>query len=107
MLKRRGMSHALIWATLAGTLMSMLTAPAAAEAGPATGSVLPVATTPSREVTLVTGDRAALVDDGQVVVQYNAQRKGVSFTTFRQHGDVFVVPSDAAPMVWSGQVDLQ
>src|SRR4051794_20702539 len=100
----RGVSRALIWATLAATVLSTFVDPTAAAAAPGVG--LPIATTPSRQVTLVTGDRVNLSDDGQVVVQYNAERRGISFTTFHQRSDVYIIPSDAAQLVWSGRLDI-
>ncbi|MBS2964867.1 S8 family serine peptidase [Actinocrinis puniceicyclus] len=56
-------------------------------------------------MTLVTGDRLALADDGQVTVQYNASRRNISFTTYKQSGDVYAIPSDVQQLVLTGQAD--
>jgi hypothetical protein len=47
------------------------------------------------DVTLLTGDRVGVSDDGHVVVRDNPTRHGVSFTTLRLKDDVLVIPSDA------------
>jgi subtilisin family serine protease len=70
-----------------------------------TAGATPDVQVPSRTVTLVTGDRLALADDGQVTVQYTASRKGISFTTYKQSGDVYAIPSDVQQMVLGGQLD--
>jgi len=77
----------------------------AAPAGRTLTDVSPAVQTPSRSVTLVTGDRLALSNDGQVTVQDNTSRRGISFVTYKKLGDVYAIPSDAAPMVASGQLD--
>ena len=94
-------------AALAGSV-TFATAANAAAAGsvvPAVVGATPIVQVPSRTVTLVTGDRVALTDDGQVTVQYNASRQNVTFTTYKKQGDVYVIPSDVQTMVLGGQVD--
>jgi len=89
-----------------GTAAAVAKAAAATAAGstPASGGP-PDVQVPSRTVTLVTGDRLTLADDGQVTVQYNASRKNIAFVTYKQLGDVYAVPSDAQQLVNSGQLD--
>lgn len=105
MFERRTVSRALFGIALTGSLLSTFIATGPASA--AGGQPQATATTPSRQVTLITGDRVGLADDGQVTVQYNAQRRDISFVTYKQQGDVFAIPSDAIQLVWSGQLDRQ
>ncbi len=61
----------------------------------------------SRSVTLITGDRVVVPDGsrspGQVI--RGEGRSHVQFRTFRHEGHLYVVPSDAVPLVQSGVLD--
>jgi subtilisin family serine protease len=59
----------------------------------------------SRTVTLVTGDRVTLTGDGDATVAYDPARAGIRFITYRQDGHTHVIPSDAAPLLGTGQLD--
>src|SRR5436305_302714 len=107
MFRNQQASRGVFAALLAGSvaLAAASNAAAAGAVKPATLGTAPEVQVPSHTVTLVTGDRVALADDGQVTVQYNANRKNISFTTYKQLGDVYAIPSDVERMVLDGQLD--
>ncbi|TDB76157.1 S8 family serine peptidase [Micromonospora sp. KC723] len=57
------------------------------------------------QVTLITGDRLTIAEDGQVVVEHNPNRSGVRFTNYRRDGHTYVLPSDALPALTAGDLD--
>lgn len=61
----------------------------------------------ARTVTLITGDRVTLVGSGtdKVAVRRGAGRTGITFLTQRSAGHLLVIPSDAAPLLRTGQLD--
>lgn len=107
MFRNQKASRGVFAALLAGsvTLAAASNAAAAGTVKTATLGTAPEVQVPSHTVTLVTGDRLALADDGQVAVQYNANRKNISFTTYKQLGDVYAIPSDVEQLVVTGQLD--
>jgi len=107
MFRNQRASRGVFAALLAGsvTLAAASNAAASGTVKPAALGTTPQVQVPSHAVTLVTGDRLALADDGQVTVQYNPNRKDIGFTTYKQLGDVYAIPSDAAQLVVSGQLD--
>src|SRR5206468_864143 len=56
-----------------------------------------------REVTLITGDRLTVSEDGSVIVVPNAARQGIRFSTYTNDGQKYVIPSDALPAVTEGR----
>jgi subtilisin family serine protease len=58
-----------------------------------------------REVTLITGDRVTLQADGSRSVRPAAGRERISFSVSGNADHLYVVPSDAAPLVAGGRVD--
>jgi subtilisin family serine protease len=97
-----------VWLYVAGVLLAAavltalprtITAQAAAQ-GPASRQVW---------VTLVTGDRVLARVNGTAVqfvaVEPGKGRKGVSFRHHSEHGDEYVVPSDAADLIGTNRVD--
>jgi subtilisin family serine protease len=84
----------------------LLTAPRAAGAEVHSGAPVADAATPAaRTVTLVTGDRVTLTGDGDATVAYDPARAGIRFITYRQDGHTHVIPSDAAALLGTGQID--
>ncbi|MBM0207126.1 hypothetical protein JNW90_32110 [Micromonospora sp. STR1s_5] len=60
----------------------------------------------TRTITLVTGDRVAIGDDGRVgSVEAGPGRAGVTFTMTTVEGHTLVVPSDAVPLLAAGRLD--
>ncbi|OKI49281.1 S8 family serine peptidase [Micromonospora sp. CB01531] len=95
---------------LVGALV--LSAPAAAAAGPAatpTGQPAdrPGYATSGRPVTvtLLTGDRVTVTATGKAAVRPAPGRTGIEFLVGRDRGHLSVVPRDALPLIRSGRVD--
>ena len=79
--------------------------PAIAAAVPPSGAPLSASPfAPARTVTLITGDRV-VVPSGGGQIRVAGIRDGQSFSFYREHGDTFVVPVAAVPMLASGRVD--
>jgi subtilisin family serine protease len=60
-----------------------------------------------QHVTLLTGDRVTLHggDPARASIEPGPGRQGVSFSTQRTNGKLYVIPSDVSPLVASGRID--
>ena len=85
----------------AALVLTGATAPASAAPSPAAE--------PQQAVTLLTGDRVVLLSPGgaQLSVLRGPGRRDVSFQTERSRGHLYVIPTDAAPLVANGTLDRQ
>ncbi|NUT21745.1 MAG: S8 family serine peptidase [Hamadaea sp.] len=97
-----------------GILAAMLAVPsggAVAASAPAAGVAGAIPTMPTAAhttITLVTGDKVTLTGVDQVSVERDPARTGITFTTIRRpDGHILIIPSDAAPLLAAGQVDLR
>lgn len=70
--------------------------------GPTTATAAPAA---AKAVSLITGDQVTLDSAGNAVVRPAPDRKGISFQVVRSRGHTQVVPSDAASLLRTGQLD--
>ncbi|WP_050987007.1 S8 family peptidase [Saccharomonospora xinjiangensis] len=71
-------------------------------------TALSVPSSTDRTVTLVTGDRVRVTGDGalaDLVVLPGPGREDIGHRRYRQDGDVYVVPHDAAPLIAAGTLD--
>jgi subtilisin family serine protease len=97
------MSSGLLAFVLTGSALSAGAGTASASEVAADG---PSASGPGpAQITLITGDRLVVSADGAVTA--STVRRGIQFTVFRHDGHVFVIPSDAAPLVAAGRLDQQ
>ncbi|HYN94346.1 MAG TPA: S8 family serine peptidase, partial [Pilimelia sp.] len=60
-----------------------------------------------RHVTLITGDRLMVPNDGQVIIEPDPARASIRFANFTSRGQHYVVPSDALPALTAGELDYQ
>jgi subtilisin family serine protease len=90
----------------AAALMLSLVASAggAAAAGAATATPSAAALL-GRTVTLITGDKVTVADDGRMSISRAQGRDSVRFVTTRVDGHLRVVPSDALALVHAGRLD--
>lgn len=80
----------------------------AAGSGAGDGKKAPAKAKPPATVTLITGDRATVASDGQVVrLERGEGREGIGFSVRREEGHTYVVPQDALRMVADGVLDRQ
>ena len=92
-------------ATVALLLVTALVqAQPAIAAAPAVAAV-PAVAGPGRTVTLITGDRVALMSDGGVSVMPRAGRADIPMLTSTVSGHVRVVPADALPLLRADRLD--
>src|SRR5262249_59657950 len=75
----------------------------AAAAGAAPGT--PPAALIGRTVTLITGDRVTVADDGRMSISAAKGRDGVRFMTTRVGGHLRVIPSDALALLRADRLD--
>ena len=79
------------------------------QAGAAAGSADPgrriKAQTPSKTVTLITGDRVTVSGDRHAVVERGPGREKISFITSRAGGRLKVIPADTLPALQAGRLD--
>jgi subtilisin family serine protease len=72
----------------------------------ASGAASPSTAGPGQDtITLITGDQVVMVDKTRVMVRPGKGREKLLFSTHTVDGHVFVVPSDALPLVASGGLD--
>jgi hypothetical protein len=69
------------------------------------GAAVPAVGTPSRTVTLITGDRVSLTAGGGISVMPRAGRADIPMLTSTVSGHVRVVPADALPLLRAGRLD--
>ncbi|MEV4758408.1 S8 family serine peptidase [Micromonospora sp. NPDC049559] len=95
--------------TAAGTQPARTTAGAGTAAGtqPArTAAGGPAAAPAGRTVTLVSGDRVRVGDDGRASVERQPGREHVRFVSYRDEArHLHVIPSDALPLLRAGRLD--
>ncbi|MBE1488284.1 S8 family serine peptidase [Plantactinospora soyae] len=95
------------WLSATGLGAALLVAPQAgaqAAPAPAGGAVAPA----SRTVTLISGDRVLLTDDGRTSVERQPGREHVRFVSYRDDArHLHVIPSDALPLLRAGLLDAR
>ncbi|WP_405055815.1 S8 family serine peptidase [Kribbella sp. NBC_01505] len=57
------------------------------------------------QVTLVTGDRVTVHGDSKLTVERGSDRHGVTFSSYRVKGHLYVVPSDVQRQIANGRLD--
>ncbi|EHR59578.1 subtilisin-like serine protease [Saccharomonospora cyanea NA-134] len=96
-------------AALTGALIVAAAPPVAAGPQPPAGTAFSLAgEDEGHTVTLVTGDRVRLTGAGAIsdlVVVPGPGREDIGHRRYRQDGDVYVVPHDAAPLIAAGTLD--
>jgi subtilisin family serine protease len=113
-INKRWCSGALAVLVAAGLLSVPATsagaAPATSPDGTAPAAAGPEETAGQGTVTLITGDRVTLGPGGQVgVVRHPSRedRDDLSYTTYHQRGETYVLPTDASALVEDGVVDRE
>lgn len=86
-------------------ITAMTIALLAAVGPPARSAPPPIPARPAATVTLVTGDKVLLRGTTKPVVEAGPGRAGMPFQIYRDHGDTYVVPADAAALVSAGTLD--
>ncbi|MFF0269137.1 S8 family serine peptidase [Kribbella sp. NPDC004536] len=82
-----------------------LSAPGQATAGPPAAN--PKSKSPDRSVTLITGDRVTLLggDPARASITPGAGRTKVAFSSYRERGHLYVIPSDVRGRLAEGRLD--
>lgn len=93
------------WRTMGAALLVAVLPLSAVAGGAAQAAPDQVATAGGRTVTLVTGDRVTVAEDGPLVIERGKGRAGVRFLTQRRDGHLEAIPSDALPALAAGRVD--
>src|SRR5215211_4854604 len=107
MLRKRRLGIA---AVVAGTVVALVGAGGSAESTTLTTVATGTKAAPNRQVTprtvtLLTGDRVTVVDNGKATVERGKDRAGVVFLTRQIGGHLHVVPSDAVAPLRAGRLD--
>ncbi|MFV2020374.1 S8 family serine peptidase [Micromonospora sp. LOL_023] len=102
---RKHTAAALVVALTASLIGLGQSTPAAArQPTPTTESATARAATPADAVTLITGDRIVITTHG-TAVRPAASRGHLRFHTYRRADGLYVVPSDAQPLIQAGALD--
>ena len=92
---------------LAAVLVASLAPPASGAPAGEDGTPITVgAPAPAaRTVTLITGDRVTMIDSDRVVIHRGPDRAGITYLTRRVNDELYVVPSDAVPLLRDDVLD--
>ncbi|MFG3555301.1 S8 family serine peptidase [Micromonospora sp. NPDC047557] len=98
----RGLAAWLIVTGLGATLLAAPAAGARATPAPPGGAAAPA----GRTVTLLSGDRVLLTDDGRASVERRPGREHMRFVSYRDAArHLHVIPADALPLLRAGRLD--
>jgi subtilisin family serine protease len=95
-------------ASLAVLSIGLAGATQQAQAGtPKPSAVTKARPAPDQHVTLLTGDRITLQggDPAKASIEPGPGRRGLTFSTQRTKGQLFVIPSDVSPLITAGRID--